>query len=79
MNLFMFLPTFLFLKTFFRTNTSEYKKFLLHRFIFLINLFYMKCVQKVPKLKLYLPRQKLTTNETLISFKVPGVFKRYRD
>ena len=30
----------------------------------------MRCVQKASRLKLYLPRQKLTINETLIFFKV---------
>ena len=38
-----------------------------------------KCVEKVSRLKLYLPRQKWTMNEKLIFFKIRGVLKKYRD
>ena len=43
---------------------------------FLIN---TKWVQKVWTLKLYLPRQKSTMNETLIFFNVWSMLKKYRD
>ena len=38
-----------------------------------------KCVEKVSGLKLYLPRQKWTKNETLIFFNIRDVLKKYRD
>ena len=37
------------------------------------------CVEKVSRLKLYLPREKWTMNETLIFFKIRAVLKKYRD
>ena len=37
------------------------------------------CVEKVSRLKLYLPRQKWTVNETLIFFKIRAVLKKDRD
>ena len=37
------------------------------------------CFGKVSRLKLYLPRQKWTMNETLIFFKIRPVMKKYRD
>ena len=37
------------------------------------------CVEKVLRLKLYLPREKWTMNETLIFFKIRAVLKKYQD
>ena len=37
------------------------------------------CVDKISRLKLYLPRQKWTMNETLIFFKIRAVLTKYRD
>ena len=34
------------------------------------------CVEKVSRLKLYLPREKWTMNETLIFFKIQAVLKK---
>ena len=37
------------------------------------------CVEKVSRLKLYLPRQGWTMKETFIFFKIQAVLKKYRD
>ena len=44
---------------------------------FIINLQGTSCVEKISRLKLYLPRQKWTITETLISFKIQAVLKKY--
>ena len=38
-----------------------------------------RCVQIVTRQKLYLPRENWTMNETLIFFKIQGVFEWYQD
>ena len=40
---------------------------------------YIKYVQKVSRLKLYLPRKKWIMNETLIFLQIQGVYKMYWD
>ena len=38
-----------------------------------------RCVEKVSRQKLYLPKSKWTTNETLILSKIRAVLRKYRD